>query len=268
VLFGYAVGVCGLRLLTSRPRSAALGPRSPAFRFADMRRAGLSFMGLGAVLQLAVAVMTRGAAYGVDQVQYGLPAMLTPAATTSFMAGLIAVTVVASHTCAPSRLRSLLHVPEWLMLALYFAGVAVTGQRGQLIAPVVYLAWVFGTRIRPIKLSWILIGLVCTLTVTAIISNYRDGQGVLPSSPSAVVQTALSDASFSAWLTEQTARHVPASYPFAHGSTYVAAVEGQLPGPVSRVVGAPTRTASAVFRQIIDFSDPNQGFAESYPSEA
>jgi hypothetical protein len=61
---------------------------------------------------------------------------------------------------------------------------------------------------------------------------------------------------------------VPSDVPYLRGSTYLAAAEAQLPGPVSRYLGVTSRTASAVFRDIIGFNDPNQGFAESYPSEA
>ena len=106
------------------------------------------------------------------------------------------------------------------------------------------------------------------LIVGTLISNYREHQGLGPASPVALMQNAINDVSSSAWLTQETIIHVPSMTGYMHGSTYLAAVEGQLPGPISRVTGAPKRTASAMFRGIIGFSNPNAGFAESYPSEA
>jgi hypothetical protein len=184
------------------------------------------------------------------------------------LVGLILVTLTASHTTKPRRLGSLLRGPEWAALSLYMLAVALAGQRAGLIAPTVYLAWIYSTQVRVIALKWIVAGLLLCLIGGAVISNYRQNHGLSPGSPSAVVQHAVGDVSSSAWLTQQTVIRVPSTVGYLRGSTYLAAVESQLPGPVARAVGAPMRTASAVFRTIIGFSDPNQGFAESYPSEA
>lgn len=268
VLIGYMIGVGAALALTRKDRLAVADQGRPIFRCQEMRRVGLTLMAAGLVAQLGVLALGRGTPYGANQLQYGLPAILSPIATTSLLAGLIIVTLAASHTAKPTRLRNLLRGREWIVLILYFVGVMLGGGRGILIAPVVYLAWVYGTQVRAITIKWIVAGLLLALIGGTVISNYRQNQSLWPGSPAVFIQNAMGDVSSPAWLTQQTVIHVPSIEGFMYGSTYMAAVEGQLPGPLSRATGAPTRTASAAFRDIIDFSDPNQGFAESYPSEA
>jgi hypothetical protein len=268
VLIGYMIGTGAALALTREDRIVVADQERPIFRYQGMRRVGLTLMAAAAVAQLVVTALGRGTPYGANQLQYGLPAILGPIATTSLMAGLITVTLAASHTAKPTRLRNLLSGPEWAALILYFLGVILAGERGQLIAPVVYLAWLYGTRVRVIPIKWIVAGLLLVLIGGTMISNYRQNQSLWQGSPTVLMQNAMGDVSSSAWLTQQTVIHVPSMEGFMYGSTYLAAVEGQLPGPLSRATGAPTRTASAVFRNIVDFSDPNEGFAESYPSEA
>jgi hypothetical protein len=268
VVVGYIVGVSAAFALTKQAKPAVVEQRWPMFRYRDMRRAGLTLMVLGAVSQLAVVALARGSTYGANQLHYGLASILDPSAATALLVGLILVTLTASHTTKPRRLRNLLRGSEWAALSLYISAVALTGERGGLIAPTVYFGWVYSTQVRVIPLKWIVAGVLLALVSGTVIANYRQGDGLSPGSPNVVIQNAVGDVSSSAWLTEQTVIYVPSMARYMHGSTYLAAVESQLPGPVARALGAPTRTASAVFRNIIGFSNPNQGFAESYPSEA
>jgi hypothetical protein len=54
-----------------------------------------------------------------------------------------------------------------------------------------------------------------------------------------------------------------------HGSTYMAALFRQLPGPVQvALFGPPRTTGSYVYRDLIDFHDPNGRSAFSLPSES
>lgn len=265
---GYMVGVGAAIALTRQARPTVVQRRWPAFRYRDMRRAGLVLMVLGGVSQLAVAALARGSAYGANQVHYGLASILGPGAADALLVGLILVTLTASRTARPRRLRNLLRGSEWAALSLFVAAVALSGERAGLIAPAVYLAWVYSTQVRVIALKWVVAGVLLALVAGSAISNYRQDGGLSAGSPGLLMQNAVGDGSSSAWLTQQTVINVPSITHYLHGSTYLAAVESQLPGPVARAMGAPTRTASAVFRNIIRFSDPNQGFAESYPSEA
>jgi hypothetical protein len=268
VMIGYMSGVGIALFFSKRAEPPVIDERSSLFRYQEMRRAGLMLMTLGAVSQWAVAALTRNTTYGANQFQYGWASILGPGAATALLVGLILVTVTASHTTKPRRLRDLLRGWEWAALLLYIVAVALPGERAGLIAPTVYFAWVYSTQVRVIAPRWIVVGVVLAVIGGAMISNYRQNDGLAPGSPSAVMRNAVEDVSSSAWLTQQTVIHVPSAVGYMHGSTYVAAVEAQLPGPLARTVGAPTRTASAVFRNIIGFSDPNQGFAEAYPSEA
>jgi hypothetical protein len=268
VVVGYVIGVAVAFALTRQAKPTVVDQRWPMFRYWDMRRAGLTLMTAAAVSQLAVLGLTRGTAYGADQLQYGWTAILGAGGTTALLAGLILVTLTAPHTTRPKRLRNLLRGAEWAALTFYILAVALSGERAGLIAPIVYLAWTFSIQVRVIALKWIVAGVLVTLVGGAVISNYRQGDGLSPVSPSAVMQSAVGSMSSPAWLTQQTVIHVPSTVGYMNGSTYLAAVESQLPGPLARAVGAPSRTASAVFRNIISFFDPDQGFAESYPSEA
>jgi hypothetical protein len=268
VVVGYIVGVGVAFARTKQAKPAVVEQRRPMFRYRDMRHAGLMLMVLGAVSQLTVGALERGTTYGANQLHYGLTSILAPGAATALFVGLILVTLTASHTTKPKRLRNLLRGSEWTALCFYFSAVALTGQRAGLIAPTVYFVWVYSTQVRVIAPKWIVVGVLLALAGGTVIANYRQDTGLLPRSPSVVIGNAVGDVYSSAWLTEQTVIYVPSMAPYMHGSTYVAAVESQLPGPLARAVGSPTRTATAVFRNIIGFSDPNQGFGESYPSEA
>jgi hypothetical protein len=268
VVVGYMVGVGAAFALTKQAKPTAADERWPIFRHRDMRRAGFLLMAAGAVSQLAAAVLERGITYGANQLQYGLASVLNSGAATALLVGLILVTLTASHTAKPKCLRDLLRGREWAALSLYMLAVAVTGERGGLINPLVYLALVYSTQVRVIALKWIVAGVLLALIGGTVISNYRSDRGLSPGSPNVIMQNAVGDVSSSAWLTQETVIHVPSTAGYMHGSTYLAAAEAQLPGPVARAVGAPARAASAVFRNLIGFSDPNQGFAEAYPSEA
>ena len=268
VLIGYTIGVGAALAVTKKDRLAVAHQGRPIFRYQEMRRFGLTLMTVAAVIVLIADFFRPNTAYGTNQFHYGLTSILGSIASTSLLAGLITVTLAASHTTKPTCLRNLLRRREWIAFILFFLGIIVSGNRSELIPPGVYLAWVYGTQVRVIPVKWIVAALLLALIGGTMISNYRQNQSLWPGSPAVIMQNATGAVSSSAWLTQQTVVRVPSMEGFMHGSTYLAAVEGQLPGPLSRAIGAPTRTASAVFRGIIDFSDPNQGFAESYPSEA
>lgn len=259
VVAGYLAGA-GAALTLTRPAAS----RRPTFWYPNMRRTGAGLMAAGAMSRLAVAILARGIAYGAGQTQYGLVSFLGAAAGTALFAGLILVTLTAPGA-RPERLPDLLHGREWAALGLYVLAVAVSGERAGLIAPAVYLAWAYSTQVRIIRGRWVAAGVLLAVIGGAVIASYRHDGGLSPGSPAAIAQQAAGDVSSPAWLTQQTVTHAAG---YLHGSTYLAAIEAQLPGPLARAAGAQARTASARFRDLIRFYDPNQGFAESYPSEA
>lgn len=130
VVVGYIVGVGAASARTEQAKPAVVEQRWPMFRYRDMRRAGLTLMVLGAVSQLAVGALARGTTYGANQLHYGLASILGPGAATALFVGLILVTLTASHTAKPRRLRNLLRGSEWAALSLYISAVALTGERG------------------------------------------------------------------------------------------------------------------------------------------
>ena len=233
-----------------------------------MRGAGFALLCAGAIPQAVVTLINAGTPYGVGQFQGGLTSFLQAAAIMGMLAGLAVATMPAGHTARATRLRDLLRGREWAALGVYMAAVAVSGQRAGLIAPGMYLAWTYSTRVRAIPWRWAVATLLVVLWGAAVIAHNRAEGGLSPGPPTAVAASAAGDVNSPAWITQQTVLHVPSGTPYLHGSTYLAEAEAQLPGPASRYLGATSRTASSVFRHIIGFSDPNQGFAESYPSEA
>ncbi len=267
VIVGYMIGVGAAFALTSQAKPTAVDQRCPTFRYRDMRNAGLSLMAVAAVSQLAVAALARGTAYGANQLAYGLPSILSAGAAPALLAGLMLVTVTAPQV-KPRRVWNLLRGWEWVALSLYILAVALIGERAGLIAPIVYFAWVYSTQVRVIPLRWITAVALLALIAGSVLTSYRANDGLSPGSPGVIARRAVGTVNSPAWLTQQTVIHVPSTVGYMHGSTYLAAVESQLPGPLARTVGAPTRTASAVFRNITGFFNPNEGFAESYPSEA
>jgi hypothetical protein len=265
IVAGYVAGCAGA-LATASPDP--LPDVTPALRHRGIRGAGFGLLAFASASSALTAFDGRGAAYGAGQFQYGLGSLLGAAATTAALAGIAVATIADPEAGSPARLRDLLRGREWAALAVFTVAVVASGQRGGLIAPGVYLAWAYSTRVRRIPWRYALAALLVVLYAGAAIASNRAGGGLWPGSPAAVAASAVGGVSSPAWLTEETVEHVPSPAPYLHGSTYLAAAEGQLPGPVSRRLGAPTRTASAVFRDIIGFTNPDQGFAESYPSEA
>ena len=265
VVAGYLAGAAAALAMT---RTAAPDAVRSAFRHRSMRNAGFVLLGAGAISQALVTYRVAGTHYGANSLQYGLTSFLSAVAATAVLAGLAVVNVAAAYAVRATRLRDLLRGREWAVLGLFMAAVAVSGQRTGLITSSVYLAWAYSTRVRAIPLRRAAAVLLVVLWCGAAIANHRAGEGLSPGTPSAVASSAVGDVSSPAWLTQQTVMHVPVSVPYLYGLTYLAAAEAQMPGPVSRHLGVTSRTASAVFRDIIGFYNPNQGFAESYPSEA
>jgi hypothetical protein len=263
---GYLAGAAAALAVTREPAPVKGGP--VLLRCGALRRAGFTLMACGALTVAALTIAGRGSAYGADQTSYGTGAAAAAAAPESLFAGLILVTIAAAHSGKPARARDLLRGREWTVLAVYAMATAVGGGRAGLIAPAVYLAWAVSTQVRVIPARWVLTALAAALAAAAAIAGWRASDGLSLGSPAAVAQGAADDVFSPAWLTQQTVALVPSQQPYLHGSTYAAALEGQLPGPLARVTGADSRTASARFRDLIDFTNPDQGFAESYTSEA
>ena len=265
VVVGYLAGAALTLGVTTASASSAV---RPAFCYRNMRSAGFALLCTGAIAQALVTVGTAGKTYGANQLEYGLTSLLGDAAAMGTLAGLAVVTLADAHITRAIRLRDVLRGREWAVLGLYMAAVATSGQRAGLIAPGVYLAWVYSTRVRAIPWRWAAAALLLVLWGASAIAHHRQDGGLSVGSPVEVTASAVGDLSSPAWLTQQTVAHVPSETPYLHGSTYLAAAEAQLPGPVSRRLGVTSRTASAVFRNIIGFFNQNQGYAESCPSEA
>jgi hypothetical protein len=275
VVCGYMIGAATVLIVATAPAQRTKFERHTgltdvaSLRYRSARRAGMVLMWLAGMAQVFAAALERGTPYGVNQFQYGVPAILAPAAASALLGGLIVTQVASCRLSMPRSFREILGgVGPWFALGTYLVAVALTGGRGGLIPPLVYLGWAYSLKVHRISLMRMAIVLGVGIVIASVVVSYRDGTGLAPGSPVAIAQDTVDSVSSSAWLTEQTVLRVPEEVGYMHGSTYLAAVEAQLPGPLSRATGAPNRTASAVFRDIIDYNNPDQGFAESLPSEA
>ena len=86
VVIGYLIGISMALALSKSAESASESKAGSTFRYREMRNAGFILMALGAVSQMAVAILTSGVPYGVNQFQYGLPSILSPGAATALLA--------------------------------------------------------------------------------------------------------------------------------------------------------------------------------------
>src|SRR5580704_13827239 len=233
VVAGYLAAAASVLALA--PRAGAAAPGVPVFRHRAMRSAGLALMGFAALGEAASDALAGGASYGDAGVQYGIGTVAATAAAVALLTGLIATTLAAAGT--PRRLRDVLPGPTAALLALYALAATAGGHRGVLIAPAVYLAWVHTTQVRVISVRCAAVIAVLALAGAAALAGYRAGDGLVPRSPAAIAGSDAADVSYPAWLTQQTAQRVPEPSPYARGSTYLAAAEAQLPGPLARRTG-------------------------------
>jgi hypothetical protein len=199
----------------------------------------------------------RGAGQLITSPTDTLSALLDPTELTAV------VLILAAHRMA--KLDRLMARLDWGLVGLLIVLIGLRGSRGNAIALLLVLTLAHVHRRG--KVVGVALGAILMVVFGVVVLQYRSAAAGHASSAGAA-DILLGDMTVAAFSTGATAAVVPHDLPYAHGSTLVAALERQLPGPVAvRLFGPPDDTAARRFRQIIGFSDPNAGIGYSIPAE-
>jgi len=222
-------------------------------------------------LALAVTIPLRlyeiathiGQPYGQGSaVDFGPDKALAAASVMLLLVGVILVVVANTQLRDTIATRS-----DFGLFALVAVPTLLSGSRGDLVAPVVFALWAHNTYVRRIHLGTGFVVAVVIVFLFQGVSGSRSGAAFYEGPQQAVART-LSTIGVPAFTTARTIEHVPTDQPFLHGTTYLSAIERQLPSFVATpLLGPPTDTGTFVFRRVIHFNSPNAGFAYSLPAE-
>jgi hypothetical protein len=260
-IVGFAAGVAVGLVLTSRKTEPVADSARVDFRRALVWGRRIEVLAVACQAFLFPGLISH--AYGFGSLGYGPKIWLGTISSGLIFIG-VAVTAVANLQLTGSPLNR----TDIRLFVAFAVLTLVAGARGELIAPALFLAWMRHTYVKPVKFWKGLAGGMVMVLLFAAVSANRVHAALPFNSRDAFVERTLGAVSTPLWLTTVEVQHVPSDYPFTRGSTYVAAIGRQLPGPVARaILGPPTNTGSQVFRKIIGFNDPNAGFSFSLPSE-
>ena len=239
-------------------------PGSSSSRLIDPRR--LRLLGRGTlfvslVLRGTVLAANAGGRYGEGSVNFGAGQALDNLAVALFFVGCCLVVVGNLHIEGKA-------VGRWdlLLLAGFATPTLVSGSRGELIAPFLFVCWAHHTYVRTIGLK-LLVGLtLITLVVFQGVLGIRAGESFYGGLQEGTERTLIAVGT-PLLITHSLVERVPGG--FSGGDTYVAAAKRQLPGPIAvAVFGPPDDTGTFVFREIMNFDSPDAGFGFSFPSES
>lgn len=258
-LAGLAAGsAVGLRL-------APRGQRETETRYVNqqsLRAVGRGLLLVALVLRGYSVVKGGARPYGSGALVYDAATALDTASVQAIFTGVALVTL--------GSVRSHRGLGTWLDRGLFGGYVLLTvsvGSRGELIAPIVFAMWVRHTYVRRIRFGPASAVALTVAVVLQGVGGVRANGPFIGSGTSAVERT-LGSVGTPVQVTDLVIQHVPSDSPFRHGSTYLAALERQLPGPIARsVLGPPNEAGTAVLRSLIGFTNPNAGFAFALPAE-
>jgi hypothetical protein len=240
------------------PSSESIGAKT----IADTGRLIL-FMSLAAKLY---QVATRGSvftsAYGADQLSYDQTTAIGIIGEALIPVGCLALMYGNSRLS-----RRPLRGPDWVILAtVLFISVVLLGSRAEAIAPAALFLWfrlLYGKRltVRALAIATAALG-----TVFLIISRLRAPTGGATYS---LLEQLLWQTSSPQLLTGVVTALVPERVGFFSGSTYAAALQYSLPGPISRALfGDVAGTGTLVYRDLAGVTSVNQGYGFALPTEA
>jgi O-antigen polysaccharide polymerase Wzy len=263
------VGVFGLTVLgiTAGIAAAQRWTREPVERhprvvnYRTARSIGRLMLAAALALRCYSVLGQLGLTYGTGVVQFGVMASVETAASFLLLAGIVLVAVANATT------GRTLGVVDAGLFGSFVALTLVSGSRGELVAPALFLLWAHHTYVRRIPLTAALAMTVVVVLVFQGVAGQRAGESFIAGTRPLVERSLLSvgtPVQVSALLMER----VPSQSPYREGATYVASLERLLPGALSvAILGPPTSTASFEFRSILRFTNPNAGFGFSLPSE-
>ena len=133
------------------------------------------------------------------------------------------------------------------------------------------MLWAHHTYVKRLRAWTLALLIVFVLGVFTTVGYEREPTGTV-GRPS-VLQSSLVDIASPTFITANVVSDVPAEHPYYLGTTYLAAWERQLPGFIAnRILGSPatatTPTGSFAYRDLIGFTNPNQGYGFAFPAES
>jgi hypothetical protein len=262
LVIGYILGTRLTAILSMR--SSGQAPKETSVDYPSLRTVGrcLLMLSLAAkVYQLRSTGSVFTTTYGAGQTEY-----TSGTAIAILGESLVAVGALLIMHANSRQFGKPLQRLDWLLLgAVLLISVVLLGSRGEAIAPVFLFLW-FRTRFgKPIKTKTMVVMLGAV--ATAFLGIWKIRSSAAAAYP--LVQQLLWQTASPQLLTANVAAVVPDRLAFFEGSTYLSALQGSLPGFISRsIFGAPSGTGALAYREIIGLNDPNQGYGFAFPTEA
>ena len=257
-VLGMTVGIVVSVLLTRRARVELRQNIS----YPRMLLLGRALTIIALVARASSAFLSWGTPYGEGVVSFGLGNFLDNLASSSFFGGMILVVVANAHLT--HNIWARFDIAAYLLFAVITLSV---GSRGELIAPTLFVIYAHHTLVRRISLAPAMVMAFAAIFLFQGIAGVRSNTDFYGGSLPAIERVLTSVAS-PIYVTTELLAIVPSHYPHTNGSTYLAAMQRQLPGPLSvAMFGAPSATGTYVFRDLVGFDSPDAGVAFSLPSE-
>ncbi len=254
-------GYCAGSVLVMIPRSqrSDLAVSAPVRAFSYVRLLWTARIAFLVPLLLSLDNVRTGlASRGLDQTSFGLFDSVRALALLVTPVCVILMAMARSGLGPEGRLP--LFKSDAFLVALFIVASGAAGNRGGIIPTILALGYV-ATRRK--SRFFAAVGMSAVMFVSmAWVSHFRS------SSSNVTLDTALTDLSVATYSTGVTANFVDQSGSPVWGLTYLDALLRQIPAPlINTLIGPPVSTGSYRFRQMIGFSDPNQGFGYSIPAE-
>lgn len=272
MVFGYYFGIILARMLgqslsSADRREPHSAPLDNLAALAKLRYCGRLLLACALVVKLRQGLATGGIyadAYGARQLEFDNNYSLGILADFMLYAGVICIFSASNILDGkPAARRDLM-----LVIAALLPSLFLLGSRGEVIAPILIYMWYLSRSTnspRVLKLSALAI-----VPVTVFV-----GVGILRAGRSSAradvgfIETVVWNLSSPVTINSSLTNLFPAFREFYGGSTYWAAIVGQIPSPVQRLLNMRNDdTAALEYRDIIGFTNPNMGFGFSFPSEA
>lgn len=257
-LLGMGVGAA-LGLVLSNEATPAPAQRVDYDR---MRRLGTSVLALALPMRLYTTLTGFGLPYGTGAVGFDLESALGNGAGFFSFLGVILIVVGNAHVTA-----SLGRPIDYWLFGAFLALTLAAGTRGSLLAPLLFALFAYHTYIRRISFRRGLTFVILLTLVFQGVTGTRAGGGFFDGAVTSI-ERSLSSVANPLQITYLLTERVPEIEPFRAGSTYVAALERQLPGPIAiALLGEPDDTGTYAFREIINYRDPDSGLGFAFPAE-
>lgn len=202
-------------------------------------------------------------ARGLNQTEYDLNDTF---AVLTKLLPLTALVLICSGSALLGHAKVLTRF-DLVLLGLVVAGIGVRGTRNTEVAVILMLLFIYTRRVATVRWRVVVLGLMAAVALMLVVLRYRNSAlGI--QSDRAWWAGLLGDLAPAAFSVGVVASLVPSSVPYAYGSTVLAAVVRQLPGPLAvAVFGDPTNTGARIFRDMVGANNDNAGVGFSIPAE-